>query len=180
MGTKRSHINWTTTQERDLRKLWVSDKSIKANLHLFGDHTYQAVIAHAQNLKLGKRPRPVRSTYSAVWDEVRRLLESRMRLTAGEIAERLGFSHRHVTDILNVRHDEDESVIHIHAWKRAGQSGQWVPVWAWGDGDDAKKPRARTKDDINRMRREKRAVRIAARKAGPFGVAMNQIIQEAA
>jgi hypothetical protein len=180
MGRKRSHIAWTTHQEKNLRELWVSDKSIKANLNLFGDHTYQAVIVHAQKLNLGRRPMPFRSTYSAVWDEVERLLKTGVTLTAKEIGERLGFSMRHVTDIMNARHAQDESPIYIHLWRKPGGGHHYVQVWAWGDSEDAKRPKKRSQDDINRIRRERRAIRNSVKVAGPFGVAMNQVVMREA
>jgi hypothetical protein len=182
MGIKRSHVSWTTRQEQDLRDLWVSDKSIKANMHLFGDHTYQAVIARAQKvLHLGHRPTLIRSTYSAVWDEVERLLKTGVMLTAREIAERLGFSVRHVTDVMNEKHNQEEPPIYIHLWRKAGSGHMYVPIWALGDEDDAKKPKRRTQNDINRIRRERRAIRNSVKVAGPFGIAMNQVlIREAA
>jgi hypothetical protein len=180
MGVKRSHVAWTNRQEENLRAIWVSGKSIKENLHLLGDHTYQAAIAHAQLLKLGKRPTPARSTYSAVWDDVHRLLATGAQLTARDIAERLGFSARHVTDLLNMKHKADEPVVYVGGWRRAGNAHRYVEVWALGDGDDVRKPRAKTRDDINRIRRERRAIRNAAKVSGPFGVAINQVLREAA
>lgn len=180
MGTKRSHLAWTNRQEENLREIWVSDKSIKESLHLLGGHTYQAAIAHAQLLKLGKRPNPVRSTYSAVWDDVQRLLATGLQLTAKDIADRLGFSARHVTDLLNAKHRSDDPIVYVGGWRRAGHAHRYVELWALGDGDDVRKPKAKTRDDINRIRRERRAARKAAVVSGPFATAMNQVMREAA
>lgn len=181
MGTKQTHIAWKTVEEQILRDKWSTDETVKSFIHLLSPgRTYQSVIAHAAHLRLGPRPAKVRSKYSAVWDEVRRLLERGFQLTTKEICARTGFCERHVGELLQSRMAGEEPEVHVVTWRRRGRAYGYVEVWALGDGLSAPRPKAVSKDEMNRRRRARRAARKAAVVSGPFSVAMLQVMREAA
>jgi hypothetical protein len=181
MDTRRSYKFWTVREEKVLREMWVTAVPIKEFLHMLSpDRTYQSVIAHAQNIRLGARPIKVRSTYSGVWAEVERVLKTGKQLTANELAERTGHCARNITDLLHARHELEEPLVHVATWRRCGAAYRYVEVWGWGEGPDAVKPKARTLDEINRLRRARRAARNAIANSGQFGAAVMQLMQEAA
>jgi hypothetical protein len=181
MGTKQTHIAWKTVEEQILREKWSTDETVKSFLHLLSPgRTYQSVISHAAYLRLGPRPTKVRSKYSAVWDEVRRLLERGLQLTTKEICVRTGFCDRHVSDLLRSRLNAEEPEIHVVAWRRRGKGYGHIEVWALGDGPNAPRPKAVSNDEMNRRRRARRAARKVASVSGPFSVAMLQVMGEAA
>ena len=181
MATKQTHIAWKTFEEQILRDKWSTDETVKSFLHLLAPgRTYQSVIAHAAYLRLGPRPTKVRSKYSAVWDEVRRLLAGGLQLTTKEICARTGFCDRHVGDLLRGKLQGEEPEVYVITWRRRGKAYGYVEVWALGDGPNAPRPKAASHAELNRRRRARRAARKVAAGSGPFSVAMLQVMREAA
>lgn len=180
-GTKMTHVPWTTRDERILRDKWPTDETVKTWLHLLAPgRTYQSVIAHAAHIGLGPRPIKVRSKYSAVWDETKRLLERGIPMTTKEIAMRTGFSDRHLKGLLDSKLAMEPPEVHVPCWRRRGRAYGFVEVWALGDGPNTPKPKAANRDELNRRKRERRAARNAVSEMGPFSVAGLQVMREAA
>jgi hypothetical protein len=74
-------------------------------------------------------------------------------MTKYQIAEVCFVSFRNVNEYLNLMYEDLE--VHIHSWVRSGTGGgPWIKVWAYGDGKDARKPRALTAAEKSRKRRQ--------------------------
>lgn len=96
-------------------------------------------------------------------------------MTKYQIAEVCYLAPRNVGEYLKMMYENLE--VYVHSYIRTGQrGGSWTKVWAYGNGKDALRPRARTPTERARKRREdpevaidemmkKRAKRFAERMA---------------
>jgi len=166
---------WTRKQDAALRDIWHSGKRIKENMHLFGEHSYAAVITHASEIGLGKRINCPRGASPASPQIILRLLAERGPLNRFTAAALLGVddsnTHKHIKRL------HKAGAVHIVDWKRRKPSSAYVPVFAAGPGSDVPKPAKLTSAQKEARRR---AVRKQAVICNPFAAAMNQIMQEAA
>lgn len=177
----RFYRYWTTKEEEALRRIWPTDTPLKEFMHLFEGRSYSSVSVHAnQHMGLGARPTKPRSRYSSVWDSIERLLKTGVALTSTAIASELGFSSRQVKSVLTAKNRAEVKKVHVDAWCRPGKAHFWVEIWALGDEIDASKPRGRTRDDLNAVKRHQRATVSRIRKYGVFGVVVSQLHQAAA
>ncbi len=177
----RFYRYWTTKEEETLRRIWVTDTPLKEFMHLFEGRSYASVSMHAnQHMGLGARPTQVRSHYSAVWDSIERLLKTGVLMTSKQIADELGFSSRQVKSVLDARSRGDARRVHVSGWCRPGKARFWIEIWAIGDKSNAPRPNARTRDDLNSIRRQERATVTRIRKHGVFGSVVAQLNQAAA
>ncbi|WP_207000695.1 hypothetical protein [Trinickia mobilis] len=175
MGKRAGYRFWTVQEEKQLRELWATQTPIKEAMHMFGDRSYQSVIGHAIQMGLGRRPIPVRSKFSAAWEQIRRELEKGKPLTSRELAELTGGCQRNVTDVLKARCTGEDQQVYVLRWKRAGRAYLWTELWMLGDGENAPRPRRVTQDDINRRRRERRAALAHLSAGHQFGAAVEQL-----
>ncbi len=177
----RFYKKWTTHEESALAAAWVTTTPMKEFLHLFGGRSYESVVLHAnKHMKLGKRPTPVRSTYSAVWDSVERILKTGVHMTAADIAKKVNCSYRQVIDLLHANQRSESPVVHVATWRRAGDGWQWIEVWAYGEGDDMRRPRAKSNEEKARLRRMRRSIASNTKSFGVFGTVVSQLNQAAA
>lgn len=177
----RFYRHWTTKEEETLRRIWVTETPLKEFLHLFEGRSYSSVSIHAnQHMGLGARPTKVRSRYSAVWDSIERLLATGVEMTSKGIADELGFSSRQVKAVLTAKSRGAAKKVHVDSWCRPGKAHFWVEIWAIGDEIDAPRPRSRTRDDLNAVKRQQRATVSRIRKYGVFGTVVDQLYRAAA
>ena len=81
-------------------------------------------------------------------------------MTKYQIAEVCFVSFRNANEYLKLMHEDRE--VYIHSWIRSGSGGgSWTKVWAYGDGQDARKPRPTTPAERSRKRRQDPEVAIA-------------------
>lgn len=74
-------------------------------------------------------------------------------MTKYQIAEACFVSFRNVNEYLKLMHEDLE--VYIHSWARSGTGGgSWTKVWGYGDGKDARRPRASTPAERSRKRRQ--------------------------
>lgn len=74
-------------------------------------------------------------------------------MTKYQIAEVCFVSFRNVNEYLNLMYEDLE--VHIDSWIRSGTGGgSWTKVWAYGDGKDARRPKALTAAEKARKRRQ--------------------------
>lgn len=132
---------WTPEQDAALSELWVSGKRIKDHMHLFGEHTYAAVMTRASVLKLGHRPDCPRGQSPIAWLLIKRALE-KGPLTRDEIMMTVQ------ADCSTIYRKMNEAIrdkkAHIKGWKRGrsinGTLGKLLPIYAIGPGRNAAKP----------------------------------------
>lgn len=163
---------WTTAEERALREVWAGDKPLKMSMYLFPNRTIYAVLLKARKMGLSKR----RSERSIKYDEtllhaaVRKALQ-RSPATVAQLMERSGVSQTTVYNFIKRNHKTDEKRIHICRWIKYG-TGSLAAVYAWGEGDDVRAPRA--KSDADRWVAKKR-LQILRADISPFRTAMQQV-----
>jgi len=163
--------SWTEEQEAALRKYWFEHCSLKSYLHLFGDRTYMAVVAHAKrSMKLGVRPNSVRGMPPYAWDCIKDELARGGPGTAPELVKRTGLTTAPVCKRLSEANAGPAGEIHIYAWLRRRTGGEPVAVYAIGPGENAVKPEPLTISEKNRLARSRKRV-----KANPFLVAIHQV-----
>lgn len=182
MGKSRKGIPWTQWQDRELRKIWHSGKRIKENMHLFGEHSYAAVLTRANDIGLGKRKNCPRGQAPIAEKLMLRQLEkmdtNRFRL-ANLLQLHPATTHKH----LNALHKAGKA--HICRWERTTPYSAFVPVYKAGKGIDAPKPARLSGAEKERRRRaEMKRRRVVSgdivQNVNPFAIAMNQVISEAA
>lgn len=182
MGTPRKGIPWTQWQDRELRKIWHSGKRIKENMHLFGDHSYAAVITHAYELGLGKRQNCPRGQAPIAEKLMMRQL-AKMPANRFKLAHIMQLDPATTHKRLLLLHKAGQ--VHISGWERRFAYSALVPIFKAGKGADAPKPAKPTKAENERKRRaEIKRKRIVSgdivQNVNPFAIAMNQVISEAA
>ena len=104
-------------------------------------------------------------------DKVLKLLESGQRKTRSELAELTGIGinamHAYLADMMS------QDLIHIHSWQR-NSPGSPSPVYAFGKGKNAEKPKPMTNAEKKRKHRkcadvrEAEAMQKRARRIKPY------------
>lgn len=167
-----TRMYWTTTQERNLREVWAGDKPLKLSMHLFPGRTIYAVLLKAEKMDLGKR----RSERSIKYDEtllhvvVREALQQGPA-TVGQLMKRTGVSQSTVYNFIRRNHKCEEKRIHVCRWIKYG-TGSAAAIYAWGEGDDVRAPRA--KNDADRWVSKKR-LQVLRADSSPFRTVMHQV-----
>jgi hypothetical protein len=127
---------WTTTEIRTLKEIWARTEPLKTNMHLLPRHTLHATHVKGQSLGLPARLN-VKSEYSPAYAVLKLALEESPD-HAKSLAERTGVSYRRVGNFLKEMHDA--SRIHVTGWRKTARNGPPFPIYAWGEGDDVRKP----------------------------------------
>lgn len=138
---------WTTTEIRILREIWARTEPLKTNMHLLPRHTLHATHVKGQSLGLPARHN-VKSEYSPAYAVLKIALEESPD-HAKSLSERTGVSYRRVGDFLKEMHNAGR--IHVTGWRKTERNGPPFPIYAWGDGDDVRKPQPAAMR--NRLRR---------------------------
>lgn len=80
-------------------------------------------------------------------------------MTKYQLADACFVTFRNINEYLKLMHKDME--VYIHSWIRSGSGGgSWTKVWAYGDGQDARKPRPTTPAERSRKRRKDPEVQI--------------------
>ena len=129
-------IEWTTGEIRILREIWASERPLKTNMHLLPRHGLRAIIAKGHYEGLPARHN-VKAEYSAAYAVLKLALEAFPDHARG-LAERTRVSYRRVGDFLREMHADGR--IHVTGWRKTARNGPPFPIYAWGEGDDVRKP----------------------------------------
>ncbi|MBR8343058.1 hypothetical protein KDX40_04810 [Burkholderia ambifaria] len=160
---------WTTCELKILREIWASERPLKTNLHRLPRHTLRAIIFRGQQEGLPPRY-SVKAEYSPAFAVLKRMLEKAPDGALG-LSEKTGVSYRRAHEFCRAMHKEGR--IHITGWRKKDRNGPAAPIWAWGEGDDVRRPQAPA---IGHRRAGKKA-------ATPFGQLIDyaeQLYREAA
>lgn len=137
MGAKR-WVEWTNHENAILREIWELPTPVKESMHRLPRHTnVHAVLQHAHEIGLPPRKRG-KSEYSAACSVIKKELE-RAPCHAAALSEITGVSYRRVHELCRVMHAEGK--IHITNWRKTERNGPPAPIYAWGEGEDAKRPK---------------------------------------
>lgn len=147
----KAWAEWTTKEIRILEEIWALREPLKTNMHRLPRHTLHAT--HVKGQSLGLPPRMnVKSEYSPAFAVLKQALEVNPD-HAKSLADRTGVSYRRVGEFLKVMHGEGR--IHITGWRKTERNGPPFPIYAWGEGDDIRKPKPAAMR--NRLRRKSAA-----------------------
>lgn len=127
---------WTTVEIRILKEIWASSEPLKTKMNLLPRHSLRATLVKGQNLGLAPRL-SAKSEYSAAYAVLKLALEESPDHAHG-LAERTGVSYRRVGNFLKDMHDAGR--IHVTGWRKTARNGPPYPIYAWGEGDDVRKP----------------------------------------
>jgi hypothetical protein len=144
----KAWIAWTTTEIRILKEIWACNEPMKTKMHLLPRHSLRATLVKGQSLGLPLRHN-VKSEYSAAYAVLKLALEESPD-HAKALAERTGVSYRRVGNFLKEMHDAGR--IHVTGWRKTERNGPPYPIYAWGEGDDVRKPKPAAMR--NRLRRK--------------------------
>jgi hypothetical protein len=132
----KAWAEWTTVEIRILKEIWASNEPLKTRMYLLPRHTIAAT--HMKGRSLGLPPRfNVKAEYSAAYAVLKMALEESPD-HAHSLAERTGVSYRRVGNFLKDMHDAGR--IHVTGWRKTARNGPPFPIYAWGEGDDVRKP----------------------------------------
>jgi hypothetical protein len=145
-------VPWTPEQDESLRQIWPTNKRIKANMDLFGEHTYGAIMTRAYELELGKRPNCPRGQSPIAWKLVEYQLK-RNPLNRYRAAERANLDPATTHKVLTLAHAERR--VHIFDWERRTKTSALIPVYKLGDGVDKPKPPKLSNVEKTRRARER-------------------------
>lgn len=128
---------WTTMELRILREIWASERPLKTNLHRLPRHTLRAIIFRGQREGLAPRY-SVKAEYSPAFAVLKATLEKAPDSALG-LSEKTGVSYRRAHEFCRVMHQAQQ--IHITGWRKRERNGPAAPIWAWGEGDDVRRPK---------------------------------------
>lgn len=170
-----SESGWSSQMEDRLREIWLGDYNLKKHLSEFGDRTYGAVVAHAHSMGLGPRPYSNRGRAHYAYDAALEALK-KGRGNVAQIAERAGLSHQGVGMYFKPSLAGLNSDFHIVDWERRPQGGSYIPVYAFGPGENQPKPAAKSNAQLcrekrDRARKERQKQGFRPRFTNPFAVA---------
>lgn len=169
MGTKKSHENWTTTEEAILREIWASGLPMRACIDRLPRHSLRAALVRGHQMGLPARTE-VRRMESPNKTAMRAAVQTAAHYSLS-LAEAVGVSRRTAEHFLSEFHEY--GVIHICGWRKIHRNGPALPMFAWGKGEDEPMPKAaRISRHLGR--------RMSEKSDNPFETAMRQVMREAA
>lgn len=162
-------MDWTSQQDSDLRRIWVSKESLKSHLHLFGDRNYPAVVRRAHVLKLGRRPHNNRG--ATPFASERTLVElKRGPGTVKQLSARTGLCDAAVGRCLTPPKAGKDGRFHITDWLRRTNGGCYTPVYAYGPGENAPLPTPKSNADLCRDKRSRQRATAISRGDSPRSI----------
>jgi hypothetical protein len=179
MGTPRKGIPWLPEEDAALKSIWHSGERIKNHIHLFGDHSYAAIITHAHDIGLGKRQNCPRGQAPIAEKLMLREL-GKGPVNRFKLADILQLDPSTTHKRLIALHRAGK--VSISGWERRSAYSAMVPIYRVGKGEDAPKPPKRSNAENERRRRARRKEhRVMSgetvKTVNPFNTAMNQILQ---
>ena len=167
---------WTTREIAMLRELWVQSGSVKQMMDKLPGRTWRAILLQAMRSGLPRRdPALKTSHYSWIGEEVEKLLKTGRRLTVEQIAAELGTSLSATARQIKFGRG---TKYYVSAWTRKTANQQYAAVYAYGDGDDVRRPARLTIKEQRENYLRRRTLKSAS--ASPFAIAMSQLHREAA
>ena len=128
---------WTTGELKILREIWASERPLKTNLDRLPRHTLSAIIFRGHREGLPAR-RSVKAEYSPAFAVIKQALEKAPDTALG-LSQKAGVSYRRAHEFCRLMHQDEQ--IHITGWRQKDRNGPPAPIWAWGEGDDVRKPK---------------------------------------
>ena len=182
MGAPRKGIPWLPEQDEALKLIWHSGERIKSHIHLFGEHSYAAILTRAYELRLGKREKCPRGQAPIAEKLMLRELE-KGPVNRFKLADILQIDPSTTHKRLLALHRAGK--VSISGWERRSAYSAMVPIYRVGNGIDSPKPPKRSNAENERRRRARNKERRVmggetVKTVNPFNTAMNQILQIAA
>ena len=147
MSKSKSWVLWTPEEDAALREVWASRETLKQNAHRFGAHSMAAIRERCRALKLGRRPVPVRSQYSAIWEAARNYLANVGPADLFELSEALDLPYESLSTALKAAWKREP--LHVHGYIKRKKNGPPGRVWALGKGRNAPRPKAIDQREFN-------------------------------
>ncbi|UEP31595.1 hypothetical protein [Burkholderia sp. B21-007] len=128
---------WTTGELKILREIWASERPLKTNIGRLSRHTLSAILFRAHREGLPRRL-SVKAEYSPAFAVIKQALLKAPDNALG-LSEKAGVSYRRAHEFCRLMHEAGQ--IHITGWRKNYRNGPPSPIWAWGEGDDVKRPK---------------------------------------
>lgn len=152
MKTNRAP-DWSPEEDGIVARIWASSKPLKECLDELPGRTYDAVIRRACNLGLGKRENAPKGQSQIAW----KLIEAELMKAPGdrfEIARRARLHAATVHRYIECNRDK----VHVIDWTHRHNAGPFLPVYAYGPGEDLPIPEKQSKVQIGRRVRERKKI----------------------
>lgn len=160
---------WTKEEDAIVRKIWHKPGSLKAQLRLFDDRTYEALLHRGRTLKLGPRQNPSRATGWG-WDVIKAELEKGPG-TAPDILRRTGLARCTVSRLFGLAEIGPEGEIHISDYEKRSTGGKPIAVYSIGPGENAAIPAPYTDSEKYHMIKARQES-----KSNPFSIVLGQVL----
>lgn len=145
--------NWTPEEDAIVARIWASDRQLKRCLDELPGRTIGAVIRRACNLNLGKRHNAPKGQSPIAW----KLIEAELMKEPGDRFDIARRTRIHPTTIhKQIKRNRDR--VHAVGWTHRHNAGPYLPVFAYGPGEDAPLPAKLSKVEIGRRVRERKKV----------------------
>lgn len=144
--TTKAWNPWSPEEDALLSKHWKDRVPTKRLASRFPGRSTAAVIKHGYDLGLGPRECG-REKFSPVWEGVKRLLADGKKMTSKELAKALNVTSHAVQERMKQLHGTE---VHIGGYTKVAAHSTRVVQWKLGPGPDARMPRRKTKQEVNR------------------------------
>ncbi|RAR51665.1 hypothetical protein C7401_13625 [Paraburkholderia unamae] len=136
---------WSPEQDELLRKVWSDPAPLKTVLAQFPGRSCDSLVARGIRLGLPDRRLsiPAERTKQGVWPRIRAALEAR-RASIGDLAKAAGCSECTVKRFIKA----NRAQVHIGRYLRATGTSNVTALWVWGAGNDAKRPKPMTSQEL--------------------------------
>jgi hypothetical protein len=136
---------WSPEEDARLTEVWKDPAPIKTQLDKFPGRSERALADRAAALKLPDRRLFANTARGAAttFARLQKLIEARPS-TTDELAVRAHVSKKTAWRFVNAH----RARMHISKYRPRAANGYAAAVWAWGAGEDAKPPRAKTPNEI--------------------------------
>lgn len=169
---KKAYKIWTVEEERLVREVHASDRYVKEMMHLFPGRTVKSINDRMAKMGLGPRA-PIDRNRSPLWAVMEQIFKRGAHMTTRQVAEMVGCTPKHALELIKAHRNPENRVIHILRWRRARDGDSvcvWVPVWAYGDGPDAVKPKPPTHAEHVRLQYARKKARAGKLSFDPFAL----------
>ena len=155
--------DWSHAEKMKLRYWWKKPEPIKTWVHRFPGRTRRAIEAKAHEMGLPNRHATARPQFAenTTGAAIRAALIARPSTRAELEALKIASPSTICRFIRNHR-----ASMHIHDYaERSGTDGSAAEIWAWGMGDDAPRPTAVSRAEMDRRYYKKKSKSIRYRRA---------------
>jgi hypothetical protein len=167
---------WSDEDNLRLAELRKGKGSMKELVSKFPGRSVTGLITHSTKLGLGARDHKLYAThFSWVEEMLVQVMKKHPGKTNRELSELFEASWQGIARVLAAGHG---TKFHISGWTRYRANQRWIARWSLGEGEDAPKPQKLTYAECHRRAKERAKIKENA--GNPFGVAIHQILKEAA